>query len=67
MLLEYLEKHMGKIIGVLIGLIFGYLAIKYSLIKALFVALCAFAGYHLGKRLDDKVDFRRLIAGIFQR
>jgi len=64
---DLMEQHIGKIIGVLIGLIFGCLAIKYGLIKALFVALCAFAGYHLGKWLDQRVDFRSLFAGFFQR
>ena len=67
MLQEILERHMGKIIGVLIGLIFGCLAIKYGLLKAIFVAICAYAGYHLGRWLDDRVDFRRIFAGMFQR
>ena len=63
---EILEKHLGKVIGILIGLVFGWLAIKYGLFKAIFVVLCALAGYYIGKRLDEKVDFRDVFSRFFR-
>lgn len=62
---EILDKHLGKAIGVLLGLIFGWFAIRYGFLKALFVAACAVAGYYIGKRLDEKIDFRELFARFF--
>jgi len=67
MWLELLEKHMGKVIGALIGLIFGGLVLKYGFFSALFVTACAVGGFYLGKRLDERIDFRSLLAGIFHR
>lgn len=63
---EILDKHLGKVVGVLLGLVFGWFAIKYGLFKALFVAACAVAGYYIGKRLDEKVDFREMVARLFR-
>lgn len=63
---EILDKHLGKIAGVLLGLIFGWFAIKYGILKALFVAVCAVAGYYIGKRLDERVDFREMLARLFR-
>lgn len=62
---EILDKHLGKATGVLLGLVFGWFAIKYGFLKALFVAACAVTGYYLGKRLDEKIDFREFILKIF--
>lgn len=63
---EIMEKHLGKVLGILLGLIFGWFAIKYGLFKAVFVLLCALAGYYIGKRLDDKVDFREVFSRYFK-
>jgi len=63
---EILDKHLGKITGVLLGLVFGWLAIKYGIFKAMFVAVCAVAGYFIGKRLDEKLDFREMLARLFR-
>ena len=60
---EILEKHLGKAVGILIGILFGLLAIKYGLLRAIFVALCALAGYYIGKRLDERVDFGKYFQG----
>ncbi|OPZ74108.1 MAG: hypothetical protein BWY80_00712 [Firmicutes bacterium ADurb.Bin456] len=62
---EILEKHLGKAVGILTGLLFGLLAIKYGLLRAFFVALCAVAGYYTGKRLDERVDFREIFSRLF--
>jgi uncharacterized membrane protein len=62
---EIIDKHPGKIIGILIGLAFGWFAIKYGFFKALFVAACVVAGYYIGKRLDEKVDFKSVLKKYF--
>ncbi|TEB06662.1 hypothetical protein Psch_00194 [Pelotomaculum schinkii] len=63
---EILNKHLGKAVGVILGLIYGLLAIKYGFFKALFVLICAALGYYIGKRLDEKVDFRELFLRLFR-
>jgi uncharacterized membrane protein len=62
---EFIEKHPGKIIGILLGLIFGWFAITYGLLKALFVTACIVAGYYIGKRLDDRVDLKTMFSKFF--
>lgn len=63
---EIFEKHLGKAAGVILGLVFGWFAIKYGFFKALFVAGCVVVGYYLGKRLDEKVDFREVFDRFFR-
>ncbi len=62
---DFIEKHPGKIVGILLGLLFGWFAITHGLLKALFVTACIIAGYHIGKRLDDQVDFKSIFAKFF--
>ncbi|MBC7106103.1 MAG: DUF2273 domain-containing protein [Firmicutes bacterium] len=57
---EIWDRHRGKILGVALGLSFGWFAIIYGLLKAIFVALCVGAGYYLGKRLDEHWNLREL-------
>lgn len=66
MLRELLAKHPGRILGVILGLFFGWLAIKYGLWKALFVTLCAVAGYYLGKQLDNQAGLRERVSRFFR-
>jgi uncharacterized membrane protein len=63
---EILDSHLGKIIGIILGLLFGWFAIKYGLFKALFVMVCAVAGYYIGKRLDENYDFKGLLENLFR-
>ncbi|HAP93483.1 MAG TPA: hypothetical protein DCM26_02515 [Desulfotomaculum sp.] len=65
--MEFLVRNRGKVAGVVLGLAFGWLVIKYGIIKTFFVALCAGIGYYVGKRLDERVDFKELISGLFRR
>jgi uncharacterized membrane protein len=58
---ELWDRHRGKILGVFLGLAFGWFAITYGLLKAVFVALCVGAGYYLGKRLDEQWNLRELV------
>ncbi len=64
---EFLSRHRGKITGVILGLIFGWLIIRYGFLKAFFIALCAGIGYYLGKRVDEKYDFKDLLARVFRK
>lgn len=63
---EMLRRHPGKIIGVILGLVFGWFAITYGLLKALFVLVCVVAGFYLGKRLDEKMDIRDMMSRLFR-
>lgn len=63
---DILRKHPGKIIGVVLGLLFGWFAITYGLLKALFVLVCVVAGFYLGKRLDEKMDIREMMSRLFR-
>ncbi|MCL6447518.1 MAG: DUF2273 domain-containing protein [Armatimonadetes bacterium] len=64
---EFLSRHRGKITGVILGLIFGWLIILYGFLKTFFIALCAGIGYYIGKRADEKYDFKDLLARVFRK
>lgn len=65
--IDFLAKNRGKIAGVILGLFFGWLIIKYGLLKAFFIALCIGIGYYVGKRADERVDLKDLLARFFRR
>lgn len=67
-MLEMLEKivleitqNRGKVIGLFAGLIFGILVINIGFLKTLFITLCLYLGYIIGKRVDDNESIREVI------
>ncbi len=66
LILELIEKNRGKVAGVALGLIFGWFAITYGVIKAIFVSICVVAGYYIGKKLDEQVGFKDILSGWFR-
>ena len=56
-----LTFHRGKLIGVVLGLVFGLFTIMFGFWNTFFLAICIFAGYFLGRRIDEAEDFRDLI------
>lgn len=65
--MDFFNRHKGKLLGICIGLAFGWFAITYGFWKAVFVALCIAAGYLVGKRLDERVDWARLWDRLFRK
>lgn len=65
MVLFLLEEHRGKVLGAIIGLMFGLLVAVFNFWKAIFIALCAVAGYHIGKKFDHKGNFKDFWDRIF--
>ncbi|MEW6540217.1 MAG: DUF2273 domain-containing protein [Bacillota bacterium] len=60
-LIEVLDGHWGKVGGVVLGLLFGWFAISYGLWRALFVASMAVLGYFIGKQVDERTDWDKLL------
>lgn len=52
MWLEWLFRHKGKVLGASVGLLIGWMAIRFGLFRALFVALCLLIGLSIGCSLD---------------
>ncbi|MFT9493655.1 DUF2273 domain-containing protein [Anaerosolibacter sp.] len=60
-LMEVLNHHRGKIIGMLTGLFFSVFVIWIGIIKTLFITLCIYLGFFIGKKIDDKEDLLILL------
>lgn len=63
---EILDHHRGKALGIILGLLFGWFAITYGFLKALFVALCITGGYLIGKRIDENNDIKQIFDRLFK-
>lgn len=63
---ELMTKHRGKTIGGLIGLIFGILVITVGFLQTVFVAICLYVGYIIGKRIDDNETLKDVVERIFK-
>jgi uncharacterized membrane protein len=59
-------EHRGKLIGVLLGLLASVLFISYGFWRTIFVILCIFAGYFIGKKIDDNSNLEVWIKKLFK-
>ncbi len=57
----------GKIIGVGLGLLFGIFAAIFGILKALFISVCVFVGYVIGKRIDEQGNFKDILDKVINR
>ena len=58
----YYRAHKGRVIGAVVGVIVALAVIWFGLLGALFIALCAFVGYYIGKKMEsDKHFWRKVI------
>ena len=65
-ILDLWERHRGKIAGLLAGLLFGLLVLALGFWRSLFVSLCMAAGFVIGKRIDEKGNWRELYQDLFR-
>ena len=67
-LFEFYNNHKGEVIGSILGLVFSLGVLLLGPIQLLFIALCVFAGYYLGKKIfQDKSYIRNLMDKILRR
>lgn len=64
---ELFTHHKGKILGIFIGLLFSILVITMGLLKTVFIFVCIYIGYLVGKRLDDSESFYNLLDDFFKK
>jgi uncharacterized membrane protein len=65
-ILKELIKNRGKVIGLLAGLTFGIMVIKVGFWQTLFITLCLYIGYIIGKRIDDNESLQEVIERILK-
>lgn len=65
-LVELWNNHRGKVIGLLIGLLFSCLVLAVGFWRALFVILCMVLGLLIGKRIDEKGNWREIYQRLFR-
>lgn len=65
MWLEWLFRHKGKIIGAGCGLILGWIAIRFGLLRALFVGICLFVGLSIGSSMDKGRSWQEILSRFF--
>lgn len=66
LLVEVLRYHRGKLTGALVGLLFALLVLAFGFLQTIFIALCMFIGYIIGKRIDDNESIREVMERLFK-
>ena len=59
--IAYYKQHKGRVIGALIGIVVALSVIWFGILGALFIAICAFVGYYIGKKMESDKNFWRKI------
>ncbi|KXG76801.1 hypothetical protein AN619_07930 [Thermotalea metallivorans] len=55
-IMDVLWHHWGKMVGMLTGLVFSLLVIFIGILKTIFIGVCIYIGYVIGKKIDNKED-----------
>lgn len=63
---ELFTYHKGKTMGILLGLLFSILVITIGLLETIFIGVCIYIGFVVGKRLDENETFYDLINKVFR-
>jgi Small integral membrane protein len=61
-----LTEHRGKTIGVTLGLITSILFLSFGFWRTIFVVFCIFAGYQIGKQLDNNTNLDFWLNSLFK-
>ncbi len=61
-----LTEHRGKTIGVALGLITSILFLSFGFWRTIFVVFCIFAGYQIGKQLDNNTNLEFWLNSLFK-
>lgn len=63
---EYYLTHKAELLGALIGLIIAIVILSIGFFKTIFVVICMFIGYIVGKKLSiDRNFFNKVLDKIF--
>ena len=62
--LQTLIRNKGKSIGTLLGFIIAILVLTIGFFKTLFIVLCTWLGYYIGKKSDNQENIRDIIEKI---
>ncbi|SKA81979.1 Uncharacterized membrane protein [Caloramator quimbayensis] len=63
-ILNIFHNNQGKFIGTIAGLIIAVFILLIGFFKTLFIAICAFIGYYIGKKIDNKESIVEIIQKI---
>lgn len=64
--LYLVTEHRGKVIGVCLGLLASILFISYGFLRTLFIVACIFAGYYIGKKIDENANVELWFKNLFK-
>ena len=60
-ILALFYRHRGKVLGILTGFVLSILFLTVGFWKTLFISICCTVGFIIGKKIDNREDFRDLI------
>lgn len=55
------KHHRGKLVGTVLGIAFGASIMIFGFFATVFIVLCGLVGLFVGKKVDDKDDFRDIV------
>lgn len=67
LLLFLLSEHRGKVIGISLGLLVSILFISFGFWRTMFIVFCIFAGYFIGKKIDDNTNVEAWLRKFFKQ
>lgn len=67
LLFYFLTEHRGKVIGISLGLLASILFISFGFWRTIFITFCIFAGYFIGKKIDDNTNIEAWLRNFFKQ
>lgn len=61
---EWIQQYAGRIVGLMIGLLLGIIYLFFGIFHMLIFGLILYIGYYIGKKKDEAVDLKHVLAQI---
>ena len=55
------NEHRGKVLGAILGIVIGTIILVFGFFRALFIAICALAGWYIGNAIDRNESIRDIL------
>ncbi|MCX7903959.1 MAG: DUF2273 domain-containing protein [Caloramator sp.] len=63
-IIDLFRNHTGKFVGSLLGLLFSIFVLVIGFFKTVFIVICIFFGYYIGKKIDNNENLLNVLQNI---
>ncbi|KRQ86833.1 hypothetical protein ABG79_01324 [Caloramator mitchellensis] len=63
-LINFVNQNRGKSLGCAIGLLFALFVLLIGFFKTIFILICSYIGYYIGRKIDNNEDLSEFFGNL---